>query len=150
MAEYPLGIMVKMLSGNEVEGTILVRNLNDVNFLFCNHPLYPRKVDEDYVEEYQAAGLFSRCALFSYEDMEKGKLTLYGNTINGLTIYRGWIMKPEMYREFYKELEKREIYLINTPDEYERYHLLPGWYGDFKDDTVESTWTNGSSIEEVL
>ncbi len=23
-------------------------NMADVNFIFCNHPLYPKKVDEDY------------------------------------------------------------------------------------------------------
>ena len=46
---------------------ILVKNLKEINFIFCNHPLYQRKVDEDYEDEYQEAGLHHSCALFSYE-----------------------------------------------------------------------------------
>lgn len=122
----------------------------DINFLFCNHPLYPQKVDEDYKDEYQAAGLNHSCALFSYEDFGAGKLSLYGEEISGLTIYRGWMMKPEMYRDLYTCLEERGIVLINTPEEYERYHLLPGWYTDFADETAESVWTSGNAIEEAM
>ena len=54
------------------------------------------------------------------EGMESGKLSLFGEEISGLTIYRGWMMKPEMYSDFYKLLEQKGIYLINTPEEYER------------------------------
>lgn len=150
LEERLIGIMFELLSGVEAEGSIMVRDLADVNFLFCNHPLYPRRVDEDYEEEYQAAGLNHACALFSYEDFVLGKLNLYGEDISGLTIYRGWMMKPEMYRELYAALEKRGIYLINTPAEYERYHLLPGWYDDFKEETAASVWTKGNKIEDVV
>ena len=122
----------------------------DINFIFCNHPLYKRKVDEDYQEEYQAAGTDHACALFSYEDMEEGKLSLYGDDISGLTIYRGWMMKPKMYRDFYNKLKEKGIILINSPEEYERYHLLPGWYDDFKYDTAESVWEDQGTLESAL
>lgn len=39
--------------------------------------------------------------------------------------------------------------LINTPEEYEQYHLLPGWYDDFKDETAESVWITGNNIEDI-
>ena len=148
--ELSIGIMFELISGVEAEGNIMLRELTDVNFLFCNNSLYPCRVDEDYKKEYQAAGLDNYCALFSYEEFMEGRLKLYGEDISGLTIYRGWMMKPEMYRELYDALEQKEIYLINTPEEYERYHLLPGWYNDFKDDTVASVWTIGNNIEDVL
>jgi len=147
--ELPVGIMLELISGVPVQGNILVRDLVDVNYLFCNYPLYPRRVDEDYEEEYQVAGLDHACALFSFEDFETGKLSLYGEEISGLTIYRGWMMKPGMYWDLYEQLEKRNILLINTPEEYERYHSLPGWYDDFKDETAESVWTAGNNIEDV-
>lgn len=51
---------------------------------------------------YQAVGLEHHCALFSYENLENGTLSLYGDTISGLTIYRGWMMKPDMYRKFFR------------------------------------------------
>ena len=47
-----------------------------LNFIFCSHPLDKKKVDEDYFEEYQAAGLNHACALFSYEDLESDSFPL--------------------------------------------------------------------------
>ena len=150
MDDLPIGIMFELVDGVEAKGNIMVRDLADVNFLFCSHPLYPRRVDEDYEEEYQAAGLDHSCALFSYEDFEDGKLKLYGEDISGLTIYRGWMIKPEKYRKLYDVLEQKGIFLINTPEEYERYHLLPGWYEAFKDETATSVWTNSNNLEDVM
>ena len=122
----------------------------NINFIFCNHPLYPRKVDMDYEIEYQEARENHKCALFSYEDMEEGKLSLYGEDISGLTIYRGWMMKPEMYRKFYYMLEEKGIILINSPEEYERYHTLPGWYNEFAEMTVKSIWEEKGDVGEIL
>ena len=122
----------------------------NLNFVFCSHPLNKKSVDEDYMEEYQAAGLNHSCALFSYEDLEVGKLSLYGEDIKGLTIYRGWMMSPNMYENFYNLLLERGIQLINTPKEYAKYHLLPGWYKDFESSTPFSIWSESKNIEDAL
>lgn len=122
----------------------------DLNFIFCSHPLNKKSVDEDYMEEYQAAGLNHSCALFSYEDLEVGKLSLYGEDIKGLTIYRGWMMSPNMYENFYNLLLERGIQLINTPKEYAKYHHLPGWYKDFESSTPFSIWSESKNIEDAL
>ena len=98
-----------------------------INFIFCSHPLNKKSVDEDYMEEYQAAGLNHSCALFSYEDLEVGKLSLYGEDIKGLSIYRGWMMPEHMYELFYNLLLGKGIQLINLPKEYAKYHLLQRW-----------------------
>lgn len=148
--KIPVGILFRALDEVEAEGQILVDSLNDISFLFCNHPLHQRCVDEDYQEEYQAAGLNHPCALFSYEDLEKGSLSLYGNSISGLTIYRGWMMKPDMYKTLYLLLEKRGIILINTPEEYERYHLLPGWYHEFSNETMHSVWEDTGTLSAAM
>lgn len=99
--DMPLGLMLKQIDGVDPFGNVLVKNLKEIKFIFCNHPLYQRKVDEDYEDEYQEAGLHHSCALFSYEDMESGKLSLFGEEISGLTIYRGWMMKPEKDGQIY-------------------------------------------------
>ena len=148
--ESSTGLMLEAFNEIEVRGNILIKNMQKINFLFCNHPLYPRQVDEDYREEYQAAKNKYSCALFSYEDLQMGKLSLYGEEISGLTIYRGWMMKPELYRNFYKMLNEKEIVLINSPEEYERYHMFSGWYEDFKDETPESVWESGESVNDIL
>lgn len=150
LQDVPVGIMLEPLNESEVCGSILVRDQMEVNFLFCSHPLDPKQVDEGFEAEYQAAGLDHPCALFSYEDFSEGKLRLSGEKISGLTIYRGWMMKPELYRDLYGRLEERGILLINTPEEYERYHLLPGWYGEFAAETAQTAWTSGNNIDDAL
>jgi len=148
--ELPIGVLLELMDGVEASGNILVKVVTDINFLFCNHPLYQRQVDEDYQEEYQVAGLNHSCAFFSYEDLQVGKLSLYGEAISGLTIYRGWMMKPDVYRMFYELLEKKGIILINSPEEYECYHTLPGWYEDFKEETAESYWECEGKVENAV
>lgn len=145
-----VGIMFDSVDGIGVEGNILVRDLYDISFLFCNHPLYPKKVDEDYEEEFQTAGLEHPCALFSYEDLEEGKLSLYGERISGLTVYRGWMLKPDLYKLLYEKLEEQGIILINQPEEYNRYHMLPGWYNDFKEETPYSIWENEGTVDSAF
>lgn len=144
------GILLQPLNGTDVKGNILITTPSEVSFLFCNHPLYPQRVDEDYEEEYQAAGQDHPCALISYEDLVEGKISLYGEQIHGLTIYRGWMLKPVQYRYLYEQLEKRNILLINSPEEYERYHLIPGWYNDFKEETPLTIWTEGADMKDIL
>ncbi len=148
--DLPLALIVELTDGVEAEGDMLVRDIGDISYIFCNHPLYQKRVDEDYEAEFQEAGLDHSCALFSYEDLEKGKLSMYGEEISGLAVYRGWMMKPEMYRSFYEKLQDKGIILINTPEEYERYHMLPGWYNDFADDTVKSVWEDRGTVESAM
>ena len=148
--DLPIGIVLENENGISVQGNLLVTNPDDINFLFCNHPLYPNRVDEGYQKEYQAAGLHHACALFSYENLLDGQLCLYGEQISGLTIYRGWMLKPELYRKLYILLEEQGIMLINEPEEYEKYHLFPNWYEDFEDITAPSVWTNGTNLEDVM
>ena len=121
-----------------------------INFIFCSHPLNKKNVDENYMEEYQATGLDHACALFSYEDLVNGKLSLYGEDIEGLTIYRGWMMPPHMYENLYNLLLEKGIQLINSPKEYAKYHLLPGWYSDFEGATPFSIWNESRDIRAAL
>ena len=148
--ERTIGILFELVDDVEAMGSILVSELKSINFLFCNHPLYPKRVDMDYETEYQEAELNHTCVLFSYEDLENGKLSLFGEDISGLTIYRGWMMKPEMYRTFYNLLEEKGIFLINSPEEYKRYHTLPGWYNEFADMTVNSLWEEEGDVNSIL
>lgn len=36
------------------------------------------------------------------------------------------------------------------PEEYERYHTLPGWYDDFADETAQSVWETEGNVENAL
>ena len=113
-----------------------------------------RCVDADFKEEYAAsvAAEVWNIALFGYDQwLNEGKLVLTGVPAGKhQTVYRGWMMRPEMYRRLYAGLEKRGIVLINTPEEYERYHMLPGWYQDFEGITPVSRWTESSSVDDAI
>lgn len=144
------GLLFENLDSFDILGTLLVKIELKFNWLYNNHPLYPQKIDPDYQSEYEFCKTLYECALFSYEDLEHGILSLYGSQIHGLTIYRGWMMKPELYTKFYYKLKEMNIILINSPEEYEHYHTLPLWYPEFSEFTAKSFWTHGSSICDVL
>jgi len=149
--DYPVGFLLKNEDGLQVQGDIMTDGTFEFNYLFCNHPLYQRKPDEDYEAEYIAAqDNGNSVALFSYEDLEQGKLSLYGDKIEGLTIYRGWMMKPEMYRTFYEQCKKNDIILINDPTRYEECHLLPNWYDKVFPNTARSVWTEGDDVAKAI
>ena len=143
-------LLFENLDNVEIRGSLLTSEPARINFLFCNHPLYQNKVDEDYSEEFDICSTAFPCTLFSYEDLVAGKLSLYGSSLEGIAIYRGWMMKPELYALFYEKLKEHNIILINTPEEYKRYHLLPCWYGDFAEETAKSAWTTEPKIHEAF
>lgn len=149
--DNPVSLLLKNADGLQVKGDIVSAGPFEINFLYCNHPLYQRKSDEDYEAEYIAAKESGyNVALFSYEDMELGKLSLYGDEIKGLTIYRGWMMKPQMYRAFYDQCKRNDIILINDRTRYEECHLLPNWYDKVFPNTAKSVWTEGNDIEKAV
>lgn len=134
----------------DVEGTILANTSAVINFIFCNNPLSSQNVDEDYKEEYFEAKKRFNCALISYEEINGDHFSIYGEEIKGIAIYRGWMLKSETYKKLYDYLESKGIHLINTPEEYKRYHEIPGWYESFKENTPHTVWTTNDTIENVL
>lgn len=99
------------------------------------------KIDEELQEEYNAAistGLFE-VILFGYEQwFLHGKIVLNkGVGERKIAIYRGWMMKPEQYKSFYNELLNRNITLLTSPEQYERFHIFPNIYPELEDDTAK-------------
>lgn len=100
-----------------------------------------RKVDEDLQAEYDAVqntGLFG-VILFGYEQwFHQGKLVLTGEpekTVN--VVYRGWMMKPDVYQEFYHQLAERGISLVTEPETYAAMHVFPDVYKLVESDTAK-------------
>lgn len=99
-----------------------------------------RNIDEDLKAEYDAAtetGLFD-IILFSYDKwFNEGKLVLDHPISEPCTaIYRGWMMKPKIYSEFYGQLSEKGITLITAPSEYEHFHIFPNVYPEIIADTA--------------
>ena len=99
------------------------------------------KVDEDLRQEYDAVmntGLFD-VALFDYDKwFNEGKLTVKdAPDEEHLAVYRGWMMKPEQYEQFYALLLKKNIRLVTKPEQYRLMHIFPNVYEKVKDDTAK-------------
>ena len=94
--------------------------------------------DEDYRQEYAAAtDTGFDTLLYSVSEWDDGRLVL-DNTPgeSSCCIYRGWMMKPEKYRLFFEELDRRGLKLFTSQEQYERFHIFPEIYPVFGDDTA--------------
>ncbi|MBP5434020.1 ATP-grasp domain-containing protein [Ruminococcus sp.] len=100
-----------------------------------------RNVDEDLKAEYDAAvetGLFDN-VLFSYDKWFNEDKLVLNQLIDEPceAIYRGWMMKPEKYVNFYNQLKDRGITLVTSPREYEHFHIFPNVYPEIVSDTAQ-------------
>ena len=98
------------------------------------------KVDEDLSQEYAAVleTGFYQTVLFDYSKwFDQGILSLKNTPCKPHTaIYRGWMMEPRQYENFYHSLLKYNIELVTTPSSYCRMHLFPNIYNSLKEDTA--------------
>ena len=97
-------------------------------------------VDEEFAQEYVAAretGLF-QTILFSVDDWyQYGELILSETPRSEISaVCRGWMMKPEQYRDFYIRLLERNIGLITDPDMYTLMNIFPNVYPHLAKDTA--------------
>ena len=99
------------------------------------------KPDEDMLEEYLSAretGLF-QTILFNYDEwLAGGRLRIsVKEDISNPVVYRGWMLKPDEYKNLYLALKEQSVHLLTSPEEYERLHLFPNIYPSIKEDTAE-------------
>ena len=99
------------------------------------------KADESFKNEYETvleSGNFETL-LFSYDDWTAERKLKFDRKIDRFTdtIYRGWMMKPEVYADFYNALKKKNIFLITEPSQYTRFHSFPNIYPKLQEDTAK-------------
>ncbi len=98
------------------------------------------EVDEMYKKEYNALlqNDYFDVILFSYDIfLESGKIVL--NRIPNRpvsAIYRGWMMKSEIYTDFYTRLQQKNITLWTSPENYRKFHEFPYIYPEIVSDTA--------------
>ncbi len=109
--------------------------------LFPSSFFHSKKVDEDLQSEYDAVEhtKLYKTIIFSYEKwFNEGTLIL--SETPGMVmkaVYRGWMMKPEQYKQFYEELFAMNIRLVTSPDEYQMFHVFPNVYPLVEADTAK-------------
>ena len=120
--------------------------------LFPSSYFSVNKVDEDLQAEYDAAvatGLYE-VAFFGYEKwFQEGKLVLNRSFDKMVTaVYRGWMMKPEQYVQFYERLLEKNIKLITEPKQYEQFHVFPNVYPAVEADIAKMlVYPKGTTVD---
>lgn len=106
-----------------------------MQIIFCSEPFFPLQVDSAYETEFQTAkqlgfevDLIDFESLIEEEDSQKAirKVAKKDNLV--AAIYRGWMLKPNKYKQLFDSLAERNINLINSPEEYKHCHYLPESY----------------------
>lgn len=106
--------------------------------LFPSDYFNRNKIDVELEQEYEAAIKAGfDVMLFDYSSwFESKKLVLSQNVNCDLVLYRGWMMKPELYYEFEKQLKDLGYYLITDSSSYKRLHEFVNVYPIIRNDTA--------------
>lgn len=106
--------------------------------LFPSDYFNRNKIDAELEQEYIAAKKAGfDVMLFDYSSwFESRKLVLNRDSDCDLILYRGWMMKPELYCEFEKQLKKVGYHLVVECNAYKRLHEFVHVYPIIRDDTA--------------
>lgn len=106
--------------------------------LFPSDYFNRNKIDTELEQEYIAAKKAGfGVMLFDYSSwFESKKLVLNQNVDCDLVLYRGWMMKPELYCEFEKQLKSLGYYPIVDSSSYKRLHEFVHVYPIIRNDTA--------------
>lgn len=98
-----------------------------------------REVDSSYQNEFDAVKRDGGYEIYFYDYegfVREGILRLNKKPEEKtLTVLRGWMLKDNVYEDFYNKLLERNIELITTPEQYARMHLFPRIYPYIAEDT---------------
>ena len=94
-------------------------------------------VDSFFHEEWNAAANFFQIIFFDYDEFVENNILRLNKQFKEDTtcIYRGWMMKPGQYENFYNRLKERKLNLVTKPESYSLMHLFPNVYPYIKNDT---------------
>lgn len=106
--------------------------------LFPSDYFNRNKIDTELEQEYIAAKKAGfGVMLFDYSSwFESKKLVLNRDSDCDLILYRGWMMKPELYYDFEKQLKGLGYYLIVDSSSYKRLHEFVNVYPIIRNDTA--------------
>jgi len=131
-----------------------------MKLVYCSDPFESRKPDEAYASEASAAQvlgieyvLIDHDALTMEHDAVKAVKRVKEQPSPVLGLYRGWMMRPEEYRQLYDALQARGVVLLNDPSAYTYCHYLPASYSVIEPYTPKSVWLHVDSdfsIDRVI
>lgn len=127
-----------------------------MRIIYCDSVFDNKIIEPDYEEEKKSAvNVGFDFSLISFEELTDGNITTALRFIKQsenkeFGIYRGWMLKPNQYQNLYDGLLKKNIELINSPDEYKHCHYLPDSYEKIASKTPKSNWTTELTNDAIL
>lgn len=67
-----------------------------------------------------------------------------------VALYRGWMLSVEDYGKLHAALVRRNVWLVNAPDQYQTCHHFDGWYETLEERTPRSAWVEGRDVEGAV
>ncbi|GGQ96602.1 ATP-grasp domain-containing protein [Deinococcus ruber] len=124
-------------------------------FLYPAEPFSQRVPDEAYAQEHALAEQMEQpAALIDIEALLDGQLSRALRWVppspdSHSAIYRGWMLRPEVYEALYVALQQRNWHLLNTPAQYRHTHHLPDSFPAIADHSPRTVWLPASSPAEL-
>lgn len=128
--------------------------------LFCESPIQPNKVDEDFEDQFISAKENGfETLLFNFEDLTSAEnpsiatKRIKPNDRLSKAIYRGWMLTPKQYSILYNDLLSKNYKLINTVEEYQNCHYLPDslrFIEGRTPKTVFEKFENENSVDQLI
>lgn len=120
--------------------------------LFCSDPFEPRRPDDAWVGELDAArAAGADTALVHWESVVQDDVAA---AVAGVpqgdgtpALYRGWMLSLPRYEALHGALSARGVNLVSSPRAYATTHLLPSWYPALRDVTPDSRWLPKSELD---
>jgi hypothetical protein len=122
--------------------------------LFCSDPFEPRRPDDAWVGELDAArAAGADTAFVHWESVVQddaaaavaGVPAAEGEGVRAL--YRGWMLSLPRYEALFSALAARGVHLVTSPRAYATTHHLPSWYPALRDVTPQSRWLPKSELD---
>lgn len=131
-----------------------------MRIIFCSDYWNTRSPDAAYEAEAQAAqaadlsySLINFEALTEEQNARQAVRGIEAASQEELAIYRGWMLKPQVYEQLYQALAEKGLALINTPAAYKHCHYLPESYAIIANHTPLATWLKAGadvSMDDVM
>lgn len=128
--------------------------------LFCQDPLQPNQIDQDFADQYNAAKengfmvlLFDFETLTREQNPSLATKNIPQSEKRVTLIYRGWMLTLAHYTMLYNHLLTKNYQLINTPQEYQNCHYLPNslpFIEKKTPKTVFEKFENPNSIQKLI
>lgn len=116
-----------------------------MTILFPGNPLQPRQVEPDFAAQaHTARELGLDILLLDSDALAQGEISRALRFIRPadpqVLVYRGWMLRSEIYHALFDALLERGWRLLNDPQSYALCHELPNWYALLEGRTPRSAW----------